>query len=343
MIKNTQSDTKIPSQLNILIKDLLTEHPQMKEIEKTFIHAMNQAYDLGCKDSVISRIDVLENTLKNCSGNLIKKPTYAEKINASFSKSKPKTDDGDSSVKPAHILLLYPKDPNIALQETLIKSKLKDHLGALRINRLHSIKKGGVLIETNSKEELDNIMPVLSTELVDTANIRLPNQRVPELRIKGISPDLTIDDIIPLIVKQNNISAEEATLIKECKIVTTSFGRKDAILITPNPVFEKLLSKGKVFLGYSRHNIMENFLIKSCRICLNTGHTSTNCNRSNENICKKCGDNHESNTCTSSSKSCWRCGKYSHLKSPPHNFASNDCIIFQNELKRLRTITNYHD
>lgn len=336
----------MPANIESLLDEAIITTPSL-EIHRESINAlMTKAYNIGFSASLSSASKTLEllDTKMDTLLKLQSKPplkTYADKVNSSLPiKEFPQAPPLKSTMA-THILLAYPVDPTKSLSETNIKKTVDTIRSKCRILRLHKIKKGGILIESASSDELAKIKEVLSNDA--ELKLRTPYLRTPELRVKNIDPSLPEEEILPLLISQNRIMTEEKELIKTCFSVKTKFKRRDLIIRVANPLHNKLLKTGNLFLNYSRHTIMENFFIKTCKHCLNTGHLPNACPKKDEpSLCYKCGEDHKSDQCKSPKSNCWRCTKYSATKSPVHKYGSENCILYQNELKRLQTITNYN-
>lgn len=337
---------EIPLGVFTLLDSAIKTTPALGDYQDIVRDLISKTYIMGLESStnetIIQKISTIETKIDNLSrfDKTILKPTYAEKLcgsvktNQSIIKKKPESEC---------VLLIYPSSTEHKLSPETIKLAFEKDLNNIRITRMHRVKNGGVLIGANNKEDLATIKAKLSTKLEGKASIRSPHLRCPEIRIVNIPKELQASDIIPLLIKQNDIPTDLESCLGNCKLSTTRFGRKDAIISVNNPLFQILETRGKVYLDFSSLSVVENIYVRTCLNCHNTGHVKSTCPLLDKVICRKCGSAHKSEDCTATSSSCWRCKAYSHINSPPHKYGSNDCIIFQNEQKKLITITNYLD
>lgn len=339
---SSQIFLKMPEQLQTLFSSLVekiqltpNEYDQLAGgFYDAFLYGRDQS--TGIINKNIQNLSKKIDDLKMASN---KSPTYAEKLKTSVIANS--NHQVPKSTQNPHICLLYPKDPEKPLMFDDIKKILSTNLSNLHIKRFHPIRKSGFLIELKSLEDLNATKDLLTRSLNNTALFHSPNYRTPELRIKNIDGDITADEVATLFQAQNSVKLKETTSGKNCFITKTRFGRTDAIVLLPNPDFFNILKKGKAFLGFKSLDVCENFRISSCQTCFNTGHKSPECTKKNIITCSKCGNDHKESECTSPSKSCWRCIKYTQIKTPTHVFGSDNCVIFHNEKRRLTSITNY--
>lgn len=331
---------KIPEECQEIVSTALLNITLTPEQTNQLKIAFEQIYNKGINASE-SKITEKLSELNMKVDELISNPkqSYADKLrNSTIQQNKSKI---NSTTSTAHVLLIYPKDESIELKLDMIKNSLKVHLSTLQIRRLHTISKKGILVELNSKTDLNKVQDILTKELVDMAKFINPTRRIPELRIKNIGKELSEKEIIDLFQTQNKIKLNATPTGKKCFIKKTSFGRTDAVVLVSNPDFSKLLRNGKAFLGSMYLEVCENFRISTCIHCLNTGHKADQCPIKHKTICKKCGEEHNSGECNSKSNSCWRCAKYTQEKTIDHMFGSDNCVLFQNEKTKLIAITNY--
>ena len=64
--------------------------------------------------------------------------------------------------------------------------------------------------------------------------------------------------------------------------------------------------RNKLTLGLTSCKVYDQYHIKRCNKCQHFGHYSKDC-QSQENHCAKCGEDHATNTCTSSNQKCINC------------------------------------
>lgn len=349
---NNDRSSKTPSHIAKLVDDFMSLHPEVADLkDDLFILCSNVANLIASSNDnaiISSKLSTLESKIDLLSSSLPTKPnrTYAQVIGAISSPSETKS---SSSPLPheTKVLLVYPNkgssQPNSNLTPAAFKEALDLKSNRFGISRLHSIKKGGVLIEARNSKEIASLESLISARFSDSVTFATPQLRNPEIRIKNIDKDYEESDIIPLLCSQNLIDDNLKENIRSCKLFTTKFGRCDAVLQVSNPLFESLLKRGKVYLGCSRLDIVQNIHVKSCLNCHGVGHLKNSCPLAGKTVCRKCGAGHPASECKSPTQNCWRCACYSTIKSPPHIFGSENCIIYQNEKKKILEITNYND
>lgn len=350
---------KIPSNAQKILDDCIQNNPNLAASQEIILAMTTEIYNIGFVDAlnkeIVDKLTSIETKMDKLQSvqNSSARPSYAQILNSPRTCTE-STKYPQPVLKPRkeQVILLYPKssrdlnestNPVKTLNIDEIKSLINDNLKNIGIIRLHKIKKGGILIEVRDKKDLSSINDLIFSHLSSSVITRLPQLRNPELRIKNISKSFTEKEIIPRLIEQNNIPDHLKDKLLSCKISTTRFGRKDAIVTVKNPLFNSLLKNGKIFLDFSRLDVIENIFVRTCSTCFNSGHTKLLCPLTEKVICRKCGSDHKAEDCKDSSFYCWRCPTYSHVKTIQHKFGSDNCVIFQNEAKRLFTITDYDD
>ena len=118
--------------------------------------------------------------------------------------------------------------------------------------------------------------------------------------IKGIDKEIDIDDTHFFSnLKQQGISSVERLLNRTKQ--KTSIIR---VTIENKSVEDQVLQRG-IRIGYTNYRLTPEIRIMQCYNCQQVGHTAANCKH--EAKCMKCGGNHMSKDCSSSSLVCVNC------------------------------------
>lgn len=353
---NDDNDLKIPLKVTDILKEFLSRNPLLVKHQDILTELSIKIFDVASEyskeNSIVNKLANLEEKVSALQINQ-SIPTYASILSSPASQrlsSEPSKLHGSSHTKaPAQILLLYPSDPHppkeISSETTLkigdLKKLFQQQANNIGFLRIHYIKKGGILIELRNNEDLLFIKRLISTKFSNKIIIKIPQARIPEIRIKNLDPEVIETNIIQRLIEQNNIPEHQKSNLVSAKITTTSFGRRDAILTIHNPLFSTLLERGKICLGFCSSFITENFSLRSCSICCNTNHNKASCPTPDKIVCNFCGDNHKSQNCKNKTADCWKCSTLSHTNNPQHKFGSQHCSFYLNEVKKLISFTNY--
>ena len=92
-------------------------------------------------------------------------------------------------------------------------------------------------------------------------------------------------------------------------------------------------NQDRVLIGMKSVRAYDRIFVKRCFVCQDFGHMQSNCPTPDKKACAKCGENHDTNSCSSTVAKCVNCCR----KNLPHDhYASSvDCPLFKAEKRRL--------
>ena len=235
-------------------------------------------------------------------------------------------DDSDASNK-NHIDLVERviMENNIAFQQT------------------YKNKKGEVVIVCDSEESRNNLHNIVSNTDKNVP-IKTPKGKSPSVSIVGVPKEYSEAEINEMLVKQNDFIRRFASANKieeHFKVFAVRPTKKNPHIFQVFATVSQVLRDGiqqfndKLTLGLTSCKVYDQYHIKRCYKCQNFGHYSKECT-SQEEICAKCGDNHDTKNCTATLKRCINCVRD---KSTTHDHFAFDpkcpaMIKQQNSLKR---------
>jgi len=212
-----------------------------------------------------------------------------------------------------HVLTITPKDNTITSSETRkqLKSKINPINIKVGINRVQNISKGGLLIECETKEEIDRLSQELKTNLAVNMDIKIPEKKKPKVIIYNLSNDDQKEEIEEAIhnylATTTGMTTQDEVRFKFFTKAKSANLRNAVIEVSPN-ARKTLLSSGKVNIGWSRCIVADFISVTRCFKCLGFGHIAKYCSQTQQK-CSNCAGDHKHSDCDSSDnhKTCLNC------------------------------------
>lgn len=272
----------------------------------------------------------ISNGFKNASGS---KVSYADKLRGSATsvvvKVQPKAKQTADDTKKQLV-----KQVNVIEKE-------------ISVRKVKSGKDGALLVECESKKDAEKLRVTIAEKMSETVSAKELFKRNPTVVIYGIEKEVDGKDLIDKMYKQNaeisSIIPELGDLEKEIKIIRYFSGSnnkwtKHAVLSVSARIRSVLVNK-YVKIGWKHCQVKDHKEIKYCFKCLKVGHISSKCTEAE--VCKKCGDNHDSRNCKVKEMKCIVCTrrKVQGAANLNHEAYGKKCSsvqkIMQEEEKRI--------
>ncbi|GBM57502.1 hypothetical protein AVEN_137935-1 [Araneus ventricosus] len=246
-------------------------------------------------------------------------------------------------------VIIYPKkDQNSDNTKKDIQSKISPSKISVRVNSVKNIKKGGILINTPSEEDIDKLIDEFkkTDSLFQNYEISKPKLFNPSIVIFQVDEQLTQEEVLEGLKIQNEDLAE-ATL-EACTSFKVKTG-ENWIISLDQDSFQKIIAKKKLNLYWNRLSFKENLRVIQCFKCARYGHIAKNCTdteyREGQILCLNCGEKgHKFSDCQNS-PNCINCQKHNlkfkskfkvdHSASDPH------CKIREKEVDLQRSRIDY--
>ena len=259
------------------------------------------------------------------------KQTYAEKVMV-----KAPTVPKELIKSPKTIVTVFPaegtKITNSEQTKEIVMGSFKPVTDKLRIRNLRKIRNNGVLIETEGRNDL---MQILQSKKLEEAGLKasLPSKKQPRIIIFDVPREYCENTLTEAIHLQNAEGINKQKLDNEFKLIFKTGNKlKETVnwVAEVSPDLRKLLTaKGRVFVGWRACKIQDFIRLTRCYKCQSFGHVAKFCKAETE-TCGHCGvDGHNFKNCPNKSKkeSCALCKR---IKKPDcHSSRSNDCPIYK--------------
>nr|CAI5866681.1 unnamed protein product [Callosobruchus analis] len=195
-----------------------------------------------------------------------------------------------------------------------------------------------------SAGDLDNLKRTLQSDIGSKYNIcdstKFRHRVVIEDIPKGYTKDRGDKNKIELknnslgtMISDNKLSVDE----NELKIIRV-------VLECPPSQFKFLLCRGFVYIGWVKCRLEEHLNVVRCFKCAKYGHISKDC-RSENAVCHKCSENHETKNCVSNNKCCPNCKlpnlRYKTNWPLDHSASSTTCNFYLKKVHTIRLKTSY--
>lgn len=228
---------------------------------------------------------------------------------------------------------IYPKDKQSSSEETksIVQKIIRPEDLKLHIRGLHKTKNGGVIIRTDTKEDIDKLKN--SVQLTNSdLTFDEPQKRKPRLVVIGVPSSMQEKDVFTCLFHQNLADLQELTLesFLSTSRLSHKSGRKDAetcnyIIEVQADIRKALIKKERVFVNWSSCPVRDFTLVTRCYKCQQYGHAAKSC-RETTYTCGHCGDQgHSIKDCTKKNEDP-KCATCLHFKKPgKHSTGAADC------------------
>jgi hypothetical protein len=239
-------------------------------------------------------------------------------------------------------ITIYPKkEQNSDDTKRDIQNIIKPRDIKVGISAVRKIRNGGILVETDTKEEESMLMDTLmkNKKLDEGYEVGKPKKRKPQIIIYGVDEQYEPKELIELLIEQNE-EVEEGQLT-----FRTRFKARRGFNVVLDIEGKALnsFSRKRLKLGWVSYSFKEYFKPVLCFKCGIYGHIAKFCG--NKEVCLNCGEEgHQKKDCNKESK-CINCvlsnSKYKTKYNITHSCTSKDCLIHEKEVERIIARTDY--
>lgn len=215
-----------------------------------------------------------------------------------------------------------------------IRSKAKPEDSETEVKAIRQTRSGGVLLELGAQSKnLANFREALKVILGDKAEVVCLNPKM-SLEIRDL--DCYTEKAEVERALQRDIP--EAKDVKVWLTAPNSRGQKVAVVEMSGNLAPKLLSQGKIKIGWVYCRVRKRAVAERCFKCFGYGHVARTCQGPDRsNLCFKCGNaGHKAKTCTAQSR-CVLCLEEGLPQADlAHVLGSGKCKVFRKALEAVK-------
>lgn len=247
------------------------------------------------------------------------------------------------------VLLIKPK--NTKQESSTTKEDITNNLNPsameIGVTAIHPIHDGGILMKCKTKGEVKKLSEEAKATLGKKYDISIPKKKNPCFKITDIEEQMSDDELISCIKKQNLFLIHdnlELKLIVHKKMKT----RYMAIFETDPTTWKRALDEGSLCIGWSTFcRVFDYVTTFRCFKCAGFNHKADDCK--SKVSCFKCGaTDHKKENCKSTIIKCLNCIEMNKnlklsLDIEHSPFDASKCNVLQrkisNEKQKIKTVT----
>ncbi|KAJ8727548.1 hypothetical protein PYW07_001667 [Mythimna separata] len=202
---------------------------------------------------------------------------------------------------------IYPRDNTKTSDETknIVQKIVCPSEMKLKVRGVRKIGKGGLIISTETKEDLDKLKKTV--QLASSGlTIDDPQKRKPRIIVLGVPASLAENEVFNCIYDQN-LTDKLPTMTKDAFLTSIKLshksGRKDAencnyIIEVPASIRKALIVQDRLFVNWTSCPVRDFTLVTRCYKCQQYGHAAKTCKVAAP-TCGHCGEEgHTTQDCT---------------------------------------------
>jgi hypothetical protein len=213
------------------------------------------------------------------------------------------------------------------------------------IRALKSLKNGQVMIEADTKEELELLNSQIYDTCGDQLEVNIQTRRNPRLIIYNVPDALTPDNAEGIIIAQNpDLNLHKGDIQAKYSFKTKRKTRN--LIIEVLPQTRRQLLHNKLKIEWMVCNVDDYVSVNRCFKCSGYNHRHTECNK--EEACPICAGKHKMKDCAASRTeykciTCERFNAHNKERKAQVNHSSLDriCLSLQAMIAKYKPNTNY--
>ena len=209
-----------------------------------------------------------------------------------------------------------------------------------KIRNFRNGKAGSIIAECAIGDNIEDVKKNIESNLGERYNAVIPTNAKPKLKIVGMSDQYSPEVFIDLLKSQNDgIGINEVKVIAQFENSRFKYNKYNTIVEVDRDTFDRLMSAGKVSIGWDRCSVQEAINVLRCFKCGEFGHKSTEC--VNSETCSKCSAQHKTSECSSIDFNCVNCLKsnkdFNLNLDAKHPAYSTQCPVFRRLFEKRKS------
>ena len=252
--------------------------------------------------------------------------------------------------KPAVIVIEKKQGEDAEMHNTNM-NKLKDAAVQSSAGVLKTYQNGveSTVLVCKNESSKQKLMPHVGT-IFPEHKVSTPPSRLPSITIKDIETNITKDELLRAIQKQNRdheqveVTQENFNIlfIKQVKGFNNRPDSYQAVVRVTDEIRDSLKAAGdRVFINLQSCPVSKRLFVRRCNKCQEFRHFHKEC-KSEFSICGKCGDHHDTRQCLSPTTKCINCSNHG-LNDINHETSWSKCPCYKKEQDRLEKTIPYYN
>lgn len=209
-----------------------------------------------------------------------------------------------------------------------LKNSINPEEVGIQINKVTETEKGHVRIQIRETRTGAKKMMLDQISQVKSAKSAFNVQRTKGIVIFDIDPDVDANEVKEILKEELKIDAEQ---IRMNPLRETKRGTMMLSVFLPENIAREAIQMKKIKIGWTMCQIKERVEVPHCMNCSKVGHTKRECKEETcPEKCLRCGDEHQTKTCTSDKEYCISCGEAGHRAN------AFKCPVYKNVINATR-------
>lgn len=229
----------------------------------------------------------------------------SEKIVTEESKQQKKTYAEKLKSKSESVLIITPKNPDQSSSTTQLFVRNAIDPGIIPIRNMRQKLNGKVVVECTSKKDEEEVRIQTETALGEEYEVKIPKQLNPRIKIVGLTENLSKEDVLNYMKKQNEFMAQNSSL----EIIQVKENRQGTGYIVIAEVdgncYNICMQNKRINIKWDRCRVYDYINIRRCFNCAGYNHLASFCK--NRKACTKCAEEHTLTECQNEDVKCRNC------------------------------------
>ena len=200
--------------------------------------------------------------------------------------------------------------------------------------------------ESSKQKLLPHVNDIFPQQKVST-----PLPRLPTVTIKDIETNISKDDLLEAVQKQNRdnglpeVTAENFQIIFIKLVKSTNERFPDtyhAVVRVSDEIRNTFKVLGdRVYINLQSCRVVNRLFVRRCNKCQEFKHFHKEC-KAAHSTCGKCGEQHDTRACESDTRKCINCARHGHSQLS-HETSWSRCPSYLREQEKLQKTIPYYD
>lgn len=301
----------------------------IKSVKEAFLSVSNESHV-----KIMKEINEVVNKVGETSGIIEteiskqQKKSYAEKLKS----------------KSESVLVITPKNPEQSSSDTQRFIRNVIDPGIIPIQNIRQKMNGKVVVECTSKQDEEQIRNLTETALGEEYEVKIPKQLKPRIKIVGLTENLSEEEVLNYITKQNTFigpNSLEVIQVKENRQKTEYI----VVAEVDGNCYNMCMQNKRINIKWDRCRVYDYINIRRCFNCSGYNHLANYCK--NRMACSKCAEEHTLKECNNQEEKCRNCimanDRVNLGLDICHPSWSQDCETYKRKVNAKMKLLDYNE